>query len=78
MMTPNTCKHLSADALFGMLHAGFADIADHCPGDPDIALTDTFMSALAMFSLGRWRPALTKLKEKSICAIKIFPRINVP
>ncbi|MDH3602754.1 MAG: hypothetical protein OEU26_24345, partial [Candidatus Tectomicrobia bacterium] len=51
MVAPNTRKHLSADALFGMLRTGFADIADHRSGDPDISLTDTLMSAFAMFSL---------------------------
>ena len=44
-------KHLSADALFGLLRTGFAHIADHRPGDPDIALTDALMSAFAMFAL---------------------------
>jgi hypothetical protein len=48
---PTVRKHLSADALFGLLRSGFADIADHRPGKPDISLTDALMSAFAMFSL---------------------------
>jgi DDE family transposase len=44
-------KHLSADALFGLLRIGFADIADHRLGKPDISLTDALMAAFAMFSL---------------------------
>ena len=48
---PTVRKHLSADALFGLLRTGFADIADHRPGKPDISLTDALMSAFAMFSL---------------------------
>src|SRR6266581_4603646 len=48
---PKVRKHLSADALFGLLRTGFAHIADHRPGDSDIALTDALMSAFAMFSL---------------------------
>jgi hypothetical protein len=48
---PAVRKHLSADALFGLLRTGFADIADHRLGKPDIALTDALMAALAMFSL---------------------------
>jgi hypothetical protein len=48
---PTVRKHLSADALFGLLRTGFADIADHRPGKPYIALTDALMSAFAMFSL---------------------------
>jgi hypothetical protein len=48
---PTVRKHLSADALFGLLRTGFAAIADHRPGKPDIALMDALMSAFAMFSL---------------------------
>src|SRR5437016_168918 len=48
---PTVRKHLSADALFGMLRTGFADIADHRPGDTEISLTDALMSAFALFSL---------------------------
>jgi hypothetical protein len=48
---PIVRKHLSADALFGMLRTGFAAIAAHRPGTPDIALPDALMSAFALFSL---------------------------
>ncbi len=48
---PKVRKHLSADALFGLLRTSFAHIADHRPGDPDIALTDALMAAFAMFAL---------------------------
>ena len=51
MMAPQARQLLSADALFGMLRIGFADIADHRPGDTDISLTDALMSAFALFSL---------------------------
>src|SRR6266581_3448122 len=51
MMAPKARKFLSADALFGMLRTGFADIADHRPGDTNISLTDALMSAFALFSL---------------------------
>src|ERR687885_2799869 len=51
MGAPTVRKHLSADALFGLLRTGFAAIADHRPGTPDIALMDALMSAFAMFSL---------------------------
>src|SRR5213080_1124308 len=49
--TPTVRKYLSADALFGLLRTGFADIADHRPGTPDISLTDALLSAFALFSL---------------------------
>jgi hypothetical protein len=48
---PTVRKHLSADALFGLLRSGFAAIPDHRPGRPDIALTDALMAAFALFSL---------------------------
>ena len=48
---PTVRQRLSADALFGLLRTGFADIADHRPGKPDISLTDALMSAFALFSL---------------------------
>ena len=48
---PTVRKHLCADALFGLLRTGFAAIADHRPGKPDISLMDALMSAFAMFSL---------------------------
>jgi Transposase DDE domain len=51
LRAPTVRKYLSADALFGLLRTGFADIADHRPGTPDIALTDALMSAFALFSL---------------------------
>ena len=48
---PNVRKHLSADALLGLLRSGFTDIGDPRPGDPDISLSDALMAAFAMFSL---------------------------
>ena len=51
VVAPQARKHLSADGLLGMLRSGFADLADPRPGQPDIALTDALMSALALFSL---------------------------
>src|SRR5438045_3749182 len=51
MVAPQARKHLSADALLGLLRSGFADLADHRSGKPDISLTDALMSAFALFSL---------------------------
>lgn len=48
---PTVRKHLSADALFGLLRTGFTDIPDHRLGDTAISLMDALMSAFAMFSL---------------------------
>src|SRR6266545_4740603 len=51
IVTPTVRKHLSADALFHVVRSGFADIPDPRCADVDISLTDTLMSAFAMFSL---------------------------
>jgi hypothetical protein len=51
LRAPTIRKHLSADALLGLLRIGFAELADHRSGQPDIALTDALMSAFALFSL---------------------------
>jgi hypothetical protein len=50
-VAPKARKHLSADALFRLVHTGFAHIPDSRPADVDIALPDVLMSAFAMFSL---------------------------
>src|SRR5438876_3918517 len=44
-------KHLSADALFRLVHSGFASLPDHRVGETEIALADALMAAFAMFSL---------------------------
>jgi hypothetical protein len=48
---PHRRKPLSADALFRLVHSGFASLPDHRLDDTEIALTDALMSAFAMFSL---------------------------
>jgi hypothetical protein len=44
-------KHLSADALFGLVRRSFAAIPASRSSETDISLTDALMSAFAMFSL---------------------------
>jgi len=51
IVAPKGRKHLSADALFGIVRSGFADIPDYRLTDTDITLADALMSAFAMFSL---------------------------
>ena len=51
MVAPKARKHLSADALFHLVRNGFATVPDPRDADVDISLTDTLMSAFAMFSL---------------------------
>jgi hypothetical protein len=51
MVAPQARKHLSADALLGLLRSGFADLAEHRAGKPDISLPDALMSAFALFAL---------------------------
>jgi hypothetical protein len=50
-VAPKARKHLSADALFRLVHTGFDHIPDYRPADVDMALSDVLMSAFAMFSL---------------------------
>ena len=51
LVVPKARKHLSADALFGLVRNGFAHIPDYRLSETDIPLADAFMSAFAMFSL---------------------------
>jgi hypothetical protein len=51
MVAPKTRKYLSADALFHLVRSGFATLPEPRAEDGDISLTDTLMSAFAMFSL---------------------------
>src|SRR2546427_4676700 len=51
IVAPKGRKHLSADALFRLVHTGFDSIPEYRPADADISLTDARMSAFAMFSL---------------------------
>jgi len=44
-------KHLSADALYGLIRGGFGRIPDHRDPKSTIPLADALMSAFAMFSL---------------------------
>src|SRR6266487_4513180 len=51
IVAPHVRKHLSADALFRLVHRGFASLPDPRLDDTEISLTDALMSAFAMFSL---------------------------
>jgi hypothetical protein len=51
IIAPHVRKHLSADALFRLVHSCFASLPDHRPEDTEISFTDALMSAFAMFSL---------------------------
>ena len=48
---PKGRKHLSADALCGLVRSSFATIAEDRGGEVEISFTDVRMSAFAMFSL---------------------------
>jgi hypothetical protein len=51
IVAPHIRKHLSADALFRLVHSGFASLPDHRLDDTEITVSDALMSAFAMFSL---------------------------
>ena len=44
-VAPTARKHLSADALFRLVHTGFDHIPDYRPADVDIVLPDVLMPA---------------------------------
>ena len=50
-IAPKERKHLSADALFGLLRNTFAKLPDHRSDDAGITFADALMSGFAMFSL---------------------------
>ena len=47
-VAPKARKHLSADALFRLVHTGFDHIPDYRPAGVDISLPDVLMSASAI------------------------------
>jgi len=51
ILAPQVRKHLSADALFRLVHSDCARLPDDRVGETEIALADALMSAFAMFSL---------------------------
>jgi hypothetical protein len=51
IVAPKARKHLSADALFGLVRNGFSHISDSRLSETDITLADALMAAFAMFSL---------------------------
>jgi hypothetical protein len=51
LIAPKARKHLSADALFGLLRNGFAKVPDHRSDGSEMTMADALMSGFAMFSL---------------------------
>jgi hypothetical protein len=51
IVVPKVRKHLSADALLGLVRNGLAHIPDYRLSETDIPLADALMSGFAMFSL---------------------------
>ena len=50
-VAPHIRKHLSADALFRLVHSGFASLPDHRLDETEITVSDALMAAFAMFAL---------------------------
>src|SRR5262245_22207705 len=50
-VAPKARKHLSADALFRLVHTDCGNLPDYRPAEIDIALSDVLTSAFAMSSL---------------------------
>src|SRR5882724_728559 len=51
LIAPKARKHLSADALFGLLRKGFSKVPDHRSDGSKMTMADALMSGFAMFSL---------------------------
>src|SRR5215470_15579873 len=51
MVAPKARKHLSAEALFGLVRNGFAHIPDDRLSEPDMSLAEALMAACARLSL---------------------------
>ena len=51
IVAPKTRKHLSADALFGLVRNSFAHIPDDRLSETDIVLADALLAAFALFAL---------------------------
>jgi hypothetical protein len=64
IVAPKARKHLSADALFGLVRNGFAPIPDYRLSETDIALADALMAAFAMFS--RTVPSLLAFDKERV------------
>src|SRR2546427_178132 len=75
IVAPKGRKHLSADALFRLVHTGFDHIPDYRPADADISLTDALMAAFAMFSLKS--PSLLAFdKERAVIPLMPEPIVK--
>src|SRR5467141_3072295 len=51
LIAPKARKHLSADALFGLLRNSFSKVPDHRSDGSKMTMADALMSGFAMFSL---------------------------
>src|SRR5215831_20334961 len=51
IVAPHIRKHLFADALFRLVHSGFASLPDHRLDETEITVSDALMAAFAMFAL---------------------------
>src|SRR5262245_57216749 len=64
IVAPKARKHLSADALFGLVRNGFAPIPDYRLSETAIALADALLAAFAMFS--RKAPSLLAFDKERV------------
>jgi len=66
-VAPKARKHLSADALFRLVHTGFDHIPDYRPADVDIALPDVLIALLTASEEMDIRSVPTKNRLKAAC-----------
>jgi hypothetical protein len=77
LIAPKARKHLSADALFGLLRNGFSKVPDHRSDGSKMTMADALMSGFAMFSL-KCSSLLDYDKQRADANLKTIYGIQCP
>ena len=77
LIAPKARKHLSADALFGLLRNGFSKVPDHRSDGSKMTMADALMSGFAMFSL-KCPSLLDYDKQRADANLKTIDGIQCP
>ena len=77
LIAPKARKHLSADALFGLLRNGFSKVPDHRSDGSKMTMADALMSGFAMFSL-KCPSLLDDDKQRADANLKTIYGIQCP
>ena len=77
LIAPKARKHLSADALFGLLRNGFSKVPDHRSDGSKMTMADALMSGFAMVSL-KCPSLLDDDKQRADANLKTIYGIQCP